>query len=242
MYSSHPSSNREEQRIETEEQRTYMEEIIEMEDPSRPSSSRESKGKYPFHASSSREEQGIETEEQRIYTEEIIEMEDQIEMEEQMKRKKMEELKRKKIEEQIKMEEKMKRKTRAKKINNLALSVLGYSSLEEPSFESPHFLHLVHFFLNRTCERGVGNVCNDRTIVIAADSNPKKLKLKSCALRLGAAGEKKIIVDDTKMSNDELKEFFRSMPLGVDPGVVDPTYATMVETCSASNPIYKKVG
>jgi hypothetical protein len=198
----------------------------------------------------------------------------------------------------------------------------------------------------------VGNVCNDRTIVIAADSNPKKLKLKSCALRLRAAGvtiqviedeienttmisclglikdcfgvfiriwnlimkttnqvdtvetaeemkgldfefkfnngkleiaklhitkttkakwrnviawehhksigksqrgkftlsalifdgliccetdlnflkEKKIIVDDTKMSNDELKEFFRSMPLGVDPGVVDPTYATMVET------------
>ncbi|CAJ2670710.1 unnamed protein product [Trifolium pratense] len=223
------------------------------------------------------------------------------------------------MEEMVETEEQ--RKKRAKKINNLALSVLGYSSLEEPSFKSPHFLDLVHFFVNKTFERRVES--GDNLKIRMPDINHEKLKVKSCALRLGAAGvsiqviediveaeemkgldfefkfnngklkisklnitkttkarwrnliawehhkynekssetkdqktisprgkftssalifdglicceadlnflkTKKIIVDHTNMSNEELKEFFRTMSLGVDPGVVDSTYVTMV--------------
>jgi hypothetical protein len=245
-------------------------------------------------------------------------------------------------------EEKMKRQQRAKLINNLALSVLGYSSLELPSFNSPHFLELVHLFVNRTFEM-IGLVSRDNHNIPMPDTNHENLKLKSCALRLRAAGvniqvigdenkrisclglirdciglftrlinlilkttkqvdivvaaeemkgldfefkfnkkngkleiaklhitkttkakwrnviawehhksngksprgkftssalifdgliccdadlkflkKKNIIVDHMNMSTEELKEFFRTMPLGVDPGVVDSTYVTMV--------------
>jgi hypothetical protein len=271
-------------------------------------------------------------------------------------------------------EEQMKRERRAKILNNLALSLLGYSFLESPSFKSPHFLDLVHFFVNPTSriglevESGGVNLNNhmqdtnraseiglgvESGVNLDIDHMPdtnrtsEKLKLKSCALRLRAAGvsiqviggenksisclglitdcfgsvfirlkklivkttrqvdiveekeikgldfefkfnngkleiaklritkstkakwrnviawehhksnrkcprgkftssamifdglicceadlkflkKKNIIVDDTNMSNDELKEFFRAMSLGVDPGVVDSTYVTMV--------------
>jgi hypothetical protein len=84
----------------------------------------------------------------------------------------------------------MKRDQRAKIINNLALSVLGYSSLDSPSLKSPHFLDLVHFFVNPTSEIGFGVESGVNLNIDTPDTNQtsEKLKLKSCALRLRVAG------------------------------------------------------
>lgn len=39
-------------------------------------------------------------------------------------------------------------KERATTINNLVLSILGYSRLDVQSIEAPHILDIVHFFVN----------------------------------------------------------------------------------------------
>ncbi|AES79484.1 UPF0481 protein At3g47200 [Medicago truncatula] len=254
--------------------------------------------------------------------------------------------------------EKLKKETRANKINDLALTVLGYSSIQLPCLHAPHILDLVHFFVNTgTGERETEGEGNNHVLIEdgVVNTESKKLKLKSCALSLQAAGvsfkvledrdeaiscfdlmrnyfrgvlvrlrniifnteqvdvavrevkgldfnfkfrmgkleiaqlhitettkakwrnvivwehhkkngkssssstqsltspigkftssalifhgliccsadviflkEKKIIVDHTKMSNGELKEFFRTMSFGVDPGIVDSSYVQLV--------------
>jgi len=255
--------------------------------------------------------------------------------------------------------EKLKKETRANKINDLALSVLGYSSLQLPCLDAPHILDLVHFFVNtRIGERETEGDGNNHVLIEdgIVNTESKKLKLKSCALSLQAAGvsfkilkdrdegiscfdltrnyfrgvlvrlcniifnteqvdvavrevkgldfnfkfekgkleiaqlhitettkakwrnvivwehhkkngkssssstqrltspsgkftssalifhgliccsadviflkEKEIIVDHTKMSKGELKEFFRTMSFGVDPGIVDSSYVQLVD-------------
>jgi hypothetical protein len=129
-------------------------------------------------------------------------------------------------EQEERKEEQMKRERRAKILNNLALSLLGYSFLESPSFKSPHFLDLVHFFVNPTSriglevESGGVNLNNhmqdtnraseiglgvESGVNLDIDHMPdtnrtsEKLKLKSCALRLRAAGVSiQVIGDENK--------------------------------------------
>ena len=74
--------------------------------------------------------------------------------------------------------EKLKKKTRANKINDLALSVLGYSSLQLPCLDAPHFLDLVHFFVNprtgeRETERDGDNHVHIEDVIVNTESNTR---------------------------------------------------------------------
>ncbi|AES79494.1 hypothetical protein MtrunA17_Chr7g0242151 [Medicago truncatula] len=124
----------------------------------------------------------IETEEEK---KERIEREHRIETEEEKK----ERIER---ERRIEREEQRKRELRAKKINNLALSVLGYYPLQSPCLEAPHILDLVHFFVNGTGERRMDNLVLGITDTTAIE----KLKLNRCALSLQAAGVSIKVLED----------------------------------------------
>lgn len=89
-------------------------------------------------------------------------------------------------------EEQRKTEERVKKMNDLALAVLGYSpDLQLPYVDAPHILDLVHFFVNiETCESthrteeqyvALGNMD-------ATQTQQKQLKLEYCAQRLLTAG------------------------------------------------------
>jgi len=144
-------------------------------------------------------ERRIETKEEK---KESIERERRIETEEEKKERierelRMEEEKKERIERErrIEREEQRKRELRAKKINNLALSVLGYSTLQLPCLEAPHILDLVHFFVNGTSERRMDNHGN-HVLGIMDTTAPEKLKLNSCALNLQAAGVSIKVLED----------------------------------------------
>jgi len=86
-------------------------------------------------------------------------------------------------------EEQMKREERAPKINNLALSVLGYFPLEFTNLQAPHVLDLVHFFINVTTyetQQEDDHVVVD--IIETTQTQQQHVKLKCCALRLLTAG------------------------------------------------------
>jgi hypothetical protein len=87
------------------------------------------------------------------------------------------------------------REQRAKKINNLVLSVLGYSPLQSQCLEAPHILDLVHFFVNRrtfasttTSSQEEDHVVVDIIDITETQPQQQQLKLKRCALRLLTSG------------------------------------------------------
>ncbi|MCH87374.1 hypothetical protein A2U01_0008243, partial [Trifolium medium] len=82
---------------------------------------------------------------------------------------------------------------RAKKINSLALSVLGYSPLHLPCLESPHILDLVYFFVNGSTVARTGTPTQEEDHVVldifdTTHTRQQQLRLKRCALRLLTAG------------------------------------------------------
>ncbi|KAK2414641.1 hypothetical protein QL285_037211 [Trifolium repens] len=89
-------------------------------------------------------------------------------------------------------EEHMKRERRAKILNNLTLSVLGYSPLDSPCPEAPHIIDLVHFFVNRTIESTtIPEPEKDHfelDIFNPTQTRKQQLTLKRCALRLLTSG------------------------------------------------------
>jgi hypothetical protein len=90
----------------------------------------------------------------------------------------------------------------AEKINNIILSIIGYSQpeVQNPSYlKAPHILDIVHFFVNRNGEGksdGVGNY----VVPIIGNQHPKP-KLKRCASRLLAAGVTIKLAEETHSGN-----------------------------------------
>jgi hypothetical protein len=112
----------------------------------------------------------------------------------------------------------LKKETRANKINDLALTVLGYSSLQLPCPDAPHILDLVHFFVNtRTGERETEGDGNNHVLIEdgIVNTESKKLKLKSCALSLQAAGVSFKVIEDGILERiscfDLMRKYFRGV-------------------------------
>ncbi|AES79469.1 hypothetical protein MtrunA17_Chr7g0242011 [Medicago truncatula] len=93
-------------------------------------------------------------------------------------------------------------KERIKKINNLFLSITGYShsQVQDPNyFNSPHVIDIVHVFVNREGERKSHVVGN---YVVPIDSTQHlKPKLMRCASRLQAAGVTIKLAEETANGN-----------------------------------------
>ncbi|AES79500.2 tyrosine kinase [Medicago truncatula] len=85
-------------------------------------------------------------------------------------------------------------KERATRINNLVLSLLGYSQLQIQSIKASHILDIVHFFVNgkgemqSKTESCINQEYNFEDIIDTQQQHVVKLKLKCCAFRLLTSG------------------------------------------------------
>ncbi|GAU13269.1 hypothetical protein TSUD_42230 [Trifolium subterraneum] len=83
---------------------------------------------------------------------------------------------------------------RTTRINNLILSIFGYSVVHDQIREASHILDVVHFFVNGKGERPhnqehhVVDIIDAHTQTRPQQQHVVKLKLKRCALRLLTAG------------------------------------------------------
>jgi hypothetical protein len=107
-----------------------------------------------------------------------------------------------------------------KKINNLALSVLGYDvpNIQNLDVQCPHLLDVVHSFVNNhnDPDAAVLDIGLDGTQQVNVIKRTSNLKLKRCASRLEAAGVSIHLPLQDQNSNtnsglDLRKNFFRSI-------------------------------